>query len=535
MNEIFKHQVERYNTTIYIDHNGIDEGNNIDNDNYYTAKNGLFIVRNSYTSENQYIENYGNPLSSVAKKYVMIVIEEKDHKLSVKLFTGVKRRRVGKNWFKISKCVHYLSVNTKTGDVYSGVLRDYQNKKKYKTTIHKNWFYSSPIKIFELSVRTEFKNLDSLIDVDSINRSWIEVFTKKLGIKNEKDLMDQSLLKSYLDIKKIKYPNNFSVFYKNRDLQVPLKFIRKYDMKLVDAFIAYHRLQGQKLKKLLHNTKNINLSALKVGYSLFGDNLINQDPEILSILLNNNEEFVIYSDISLMGNMSEKEIKNVFLIFKNLVLESKLGYWSFIDHIRIYFTLKSHGEIDLRWRSTNKDEFGVEHLDWSDKYEFYQRGEYFRVYPKKLLEVIDKPIESNGKTYFPKVLTNSREYNFESYIQSNCVKTYIGRAGSIIVSISENKLDSEIRATVEYVWKKNTDTKEYYFLRKQYLGKYNEKLSDEWNDVLSKLEKRLSKFTKTNDNELVKLKKICQNGKELFSDSNWNEYGEIKWNYNKIL
>ena len=535
MTELFKHQEERYYTTTFIDNNDIKENENILNDNYHNVKNGLFRVRNSYISENQYVENYSNILSSVDKRYVMIVVEEMGNKLSVKLFTGFKRRRVGKSWFKVSKNVQYLTFNTKTGDVYSGSLRNYQNKKKFQTTIQKNSFCYLPIRVFELKVRQEFKGVDSLIDVDVINKSWIEIISKKLGLTNEENSLDQSILKSYLDVKKIKYPDNFSVFYTNKELQVPLKFIRKYDMKLVDAFMGYHGLQGQKLKKLLHTTRHINLLILRVAYNLFGPNLINQDPEILGKLLDKKDDFGFYNDFSLVGNMSEKEIKNVFLIFKDLVLEGKLGYWSFMDHIRIYFTLKSHGENGLRWRSTNKDEFSIEHLDWSDKYEFYERGEYFRTYPKKLLSLINKPIEVSGKMYYPKILTNSREYNYESHIQSNCVKTYIGRPGSIIVSISKNKVDSDVRATVEYVWRKNTQTKENYFIRKQYLGKYNEKLTEDWNEVLLKIEEELIRFTKSNNNEFVKLKKVCQNGKELFSDTVWSDLGELKWDYNKIL
>ena len=108
MVEIYKHQVERFYTNLYIDHTTLDSEVEEDDLNYYN-RHGKFTLKNCYTSENQFVENYGNPLSGVAKKYTTLVIERSDDKLSLKLFTGLKQRKVGKTWFKISKNVDYLT------------------------------------------------------------------------------------------------------------------------------------------------------------------------------------------------------------------------------------------------------------------------------------------------------------------------------------------------------------------------------------------------------------------------------------------
>ena len=45
---------------------------------------------------------------------------------------------------------------------------------------------------------------------------------------------------------------------------------------------------------------------------------------------------------------------------------------------------------------------------------------------------------------------SSEKYNQESALQSNCVKTYIGKVGSIIISLRDGSNDSNTRATIEY-------------------------------------------------------------------------------------
>ena len=141
----------------------------------------------------------------------------------------------------------------------------------------------------------------------------------------------------------------------------------------------------------------------------------------------------------------------------------------------------------------------------------------------------------NEVEYEARLLTSSKDYNHESNIQSNCVKTYIGRASSLIISLTKIENNSDERATVEYELKKDINKDVVVFNRKQYLGKYNSRLSEEWDDVLFKLDKTLLNYFSEKEVETVKLKKICQNGKEYYSDSIWDNYGSLKWNYSKII
>jgi hypothetical protein len=137
------------------------------------------------------------------------------------------------------------------------------------------------------------------------------------------------------------------------------------------------------------------------------------------------------------------------------------------------------------------------------------------------------------------LLDDSQNYNAESYLQSNCVKTYIGKCASIIVSLRKGDDKSDERATVEYYLKKPSGGSEIGVNRIQSLGRFNNALSEEWNDVLFKLDEVMLSYIEDNKFETVKVKKECKNGKELTSDSTWKDNGSglpqrLVWTENEI-
>jgi hypothetical protein len=222
----------------------------------------------------------------------------------------------------------------------------------------------------------------------------------------------------------------------------------------------------------------------------------------------------------------------VFKIFKQVVINETLDFSTFFDHVRTYVELKSFGE-DIKWNSyDNKKDFAKEHLDWMDKLQHYKQGTYYRVYPEYMDKFINKPIKTDTDVYYPVLLTNSIEYNHESQIQSNCVKGYVGRASSVIISLRKNQIDSEERGTIEYEISKKDKT--ISVRRVQYLGRFNEKLDEKWNEILLTLDEVMSKCFKDKRYENVKLRKECSNGVILHSDSEYNENGFLFWTYKNI-
>jgi hypothetical protein len=77
----------------------------------------------------------------------------------------------------------------------------------------------------------------------------------------------------------------------------------------------------------------------------------------------------------------------------------------------------------------------------------------------------------------------------ESFIQSNCVKGYVDRAPSLIISFREGSQDSKVRATIEF-----TISEENKLKRIQTLGRFNKGLDDEWKKPLIMLDLKIGKL-----------------------------------------
>jgi hypothetical protein len=145
-----------------------------------------------------------------------------------------------------------------------------------------------------------------------------------------------------------------------------------------------------------------------------------------------------------------------------------------------------------------------------------------------MYETISQPLYVD---FHPVLLDSTQKYNDESNQQSNCVKGYIGKSSSIIISVRTGQSLTE-RATVEYLLTKESD--KVSAKRVQSLGKFNQKLEDEWNEVLLKLDQVVLSCVRDERFETVKLTKECKNGVVLSSDSYWDEDGKLRWTYKNI-
>ena len=154
-----------------------------------------------------------------------------------------------------------------------------------------------------------------------------------------------------------------------------------------------------------------------------------------------------------------------------------MGTYTFFDHIRFYKSIKRFEPI--KWKSKDYDSFQQEHLDWTDRNDFYTKGEYKRIYDPKFYEYLDTPIKDiDDNQYYPVLLSTSTQYNEESFVQSNCVKGYVNKASSLIISLRKGSKDSKERATIEF---SITKTNHLIFLQRiQTLGRFNQKLDETW-------------------------------------------------------
>jgi hypothetical protein len=543
--EIFKQNFETFNCVSHHEHNPIGgrhlnpimdmddlfgEGMIIHKTEPPTRKHPLFLIKKTTTDQESYLENYGNPMCTVTKMHAMVVVERNGDKVSIKLFHGFRNRRAGNTWFKVSWNVDYISVNIKTGDVYSGYLREYQKKVKCKKKIRRNVFINDPIN----SIKSMIKNVVNsyVSDKNEVSNVAMEAISKFMfEIDNRDDFekldFNQRLFRFYLNKRQIKYPNNFQVFTQHLIGPEIRKILKKNGNKLVDAFMEKQKLSGRKLKTSLHNCRGLNIELYKHAKDMFGDDWLNQDEGVITNLLDSIHNFVGNIPVEFKSLISTEELRRVYSTFKKAHIDGTLDTWTFRDHVRMYTELRLYGEDDVRWMSNdNKEDFRQEHLDWTDKLQFYKQGNYSRLYPQYFMDMIQTKIGD----YESVLLTNSSEYNEESSIQSNCVKTYIGKPASFIISLRKGRYGD--RATIEYNLTKVGDKVEVK--RIQSLGRFNNRLGEEWDDVLFKLDEVVLSSVKDKKFETVKITKECKNGVVLNSDSYFDHGGRLRWTHKNI-
>ena len=494
-----------------------------------TKRHPLFLIKKTTTDEESYLENYGNPMCTVTKMHAMVVVERTGDKVAIKIFHGFRNRRAGNVWFKVSWNVDYISVNTKTGDVYVGYLKEYQKKIKCKKKIRRNYFSHGPLSSIQSTIKNILTQFSDKSKVSEIALQAVSSFMYEIDKMDDFDKLDfnQRLFKFYLDKRQIKYPNNFQVYADHLVGPQIRKILKKNGNKLIDAFMETQKISGRKLKKSLHTCHGLNIALYQQARVMFGDDWLNQDEGVITNLLDSTHHFAGNIPTEFKDLISTDELRRVYSTFKRAHIDGTLDTWTFRDHVRMYTELRLYGENDLRWLSeNNKDEFRQEHLDWTDKIQFYKQGVYEREYPQYF---IDK-IQNNIGEYIPVLLTNSSEYNEESSTQSNCVKTYIGRPSSFIISLRKGRYGD--RATIEYSLTKVED--KVKIKRIQSLGRFNNRLGEEWNDVLFKLDEVVLSSVKDKRFETVKITKECKNGVTLNSDSEFDHGGKLRWTYKNI-
>jgi len=537
MVELFKYNVEQYKT-IFMDDKidiirGEEEYYDFDVPVWETRKKGRLVkfkVKRESMSHEDYINNYGNPLCYVRKDYITLVVESNSEKVSLKIFEGSRLRVAGRSYFIIDKSMEFITMTKKTGDLYYGTLKHYQKKKKFSKTLSKNNF------VFNYSPKLLQTLRNSLFSDEYASNApkqliqALDIFVKDLsGWSVGTKSFTEVLLKYYLDKKGIKYPDNFPVFWSQWERKLNLSDLRKHDNKLVDTFMRKNDLKGNSVKKALHVCKKINIPMLNMGYFLFPKDWINQDYELILNLLDFDSIHSFYNhdlgdDIDEL-NLTRAELRRVFDIFK-LTVSNQINLHTFFDHIRYYRELKILGE-EVKWLSTDTKTFNHEHSEYTERIDYYRKGTYSRIYPDYMYEYLSLPITVNQDKYYPVLLDETSDYIMESTIQSNCVKNYIGNSGSYIVSLRKGSIDSEIRATIEFRIYKIGD--KITFTIPQMLGKFNQKLDEDWDTPILLLRTKFSDCINDERFEPVKIKKTFKNKKELTSDTYWDEMGALRW------
>lgn len=498
--KILYHNIKRsYHTDFYRDTNNLNMVGTRGKDGY------KFTIDTSSTKEEDYVVNFANKMTTVSSLIKSCKVVRNGDKLSIKLYSGHKKRSVGVHYFRHVKNIWYLTINLKSGDLYTGFLLNFQNKKKRQTKVRRNNFYSSELQQFLFNLKDFLNNI--IVEKESRAeeiRHILNVFkTELLSEFPSQGFLPSSPFKLlypfYLHKKGVKFPNNVNAFTDNEDdygYLPTLKDFRKANMKYIDALMLKNGLVGDKLKKLLHKIQNYKMEHYRIAVGLFGIDWIHQDTELLEKLITNPPSHRYYANLGRNNDMfrfdvSIAEKKRAFNLFRRLVLDN-FSLSTFLDHVRFLDDLKRFGE-NVRWESRTDEEFNREHMFFSDLKRSHTRGNYTRIYSDGFYNAF-KQFEHDGLTYSPIVLKTTGEFNEESSYQSNCVRGYIDSANSFIVSLRKK----DERATVEYkIFMSDKD--KVTMERVQYLTKHNKSLDSSWDKPL----KTLDEMVKHNLNNFV--------------------------------
>ena len=545
--EIIKIQCEEYHTVKYKDSSPIDyreqpisneigwwddDIRKVEDTSKKHGNRPLFLVDTIHSkNEEVFVENYGNPLAQVKKDYVMAVVEKDGDKISLKMFTGSKMRTKGVKYFRVKKNVDYITVNLKTGDVYTGYLHNFQKKRKATKKINRNCFIGDPLSLIKNKLRNNLQIFGTDIDDKSVSTVVNDVVNKFIESidqgRYEGLSVDDRLFKFYLDKRCIKYPNNFGTYKQHLIGSSIRKKLKKNGSRLVDAFMDEKNLSGALLKKSLHECERINLDVYCYAKKVFGVDKLNQDKgTVLGLLDAINHVNSPQNADSLIELISPSELDRYYQTFKEVFIYGNIDTYTLSDHVRMYCELRGFG-VDVKWMAdgSNKEAFHQEHLDWTDKLTYYRDGSYTRIYPDVLHQLLSKDIYGVK----PVLLTTSKDYNEESSTQSNCVKSYVSRPTSIIISLRNNENE---RATIEYQLRKIDE--EVIINRVQSLGKRNQPLSSDWGRVLLSLDKIMLSYIKDKNFDVVKVIKENKMGMRFESNSVWGDYNSLVWEDKRI-
>lgn len=470
----------------------------------YHPKYRKFVLDHEKKDEETFLTNYGNPLATVLYERVIVVVERQEGKTALKVFTYSNIRKVGKPYFVKHTGIRYVGFNEKEGSVYYGHMTNYHKKRKCSKRIVKNTFYGEPMNCMKTHLRTVLysyfipEGRITTKDPGSLSQfvnEVIQTFFSYLPIKTlETNLnSDELMYKLYLDHNGIKYSNNWKIF-RTSFPAVTKKHLKKTKFKYIEAYMKLNGIKGDKLKRILHTITTTNLTGLFDTQNVFGEKFIlSLDDETIKSIIDNDLGHITYGvNPERIKILQERPVerKNAFEILK-LVISGDIAQSTFNDHFRFYTRLRDIENV--KWKSNNYDSFLQEHMDWSEKIDYLNQGTFHRIYPHKFKEEVERVILGIDEVAHPVLLLNSSQYNMESTHQSNCVKTYIKRESSVIISLRMGDVNGKERATIEYQIRHNGE-KIVELKRVQSLGRFNTRLDDMWNPYLTILDQRVQKL-----------------------------------------
>ena len=271
---------------------------------------------------------------------------------------------------------------------------------------------------------------------------------------------------------------------------------------------------------------------MSYAFGIFGLEYVisKSDEDIKKIIESKNVAHYPFTDLRL-DTFTKAEINKVYEIYK-LVVDCHLDSQTFMDHIS--FKIRLQDTQPVKWKSTTYDDFNTEHYEWSEKVGSLTKSTYLRKYDKDFKEWVEDTIPVGVTDYYPRLLTSSPEYNYESMTQNNCVRTYVNNPRAVIFSLRKDSPDSFEKLTVEYAIRGeyNSDDQtltEVTLRRVQTKYKSNQTPSNEWDEVLKKLDDKINLLCKQKIFTLPEIEVMFPNKTKIDSRLVMSDDGDVWW------
>lgn len=533
MNTLFKKVFETTQVDFFDNKNDIEVTSINDNStiifeshlNYVENRKKFKYISTVKNDQDVFIKNYGNPFCSVFISRKTIVIEENEQKISLKIFHFNKRRKRSEVFFRKESLLRFVTYDKVRNEIFSGSLRNHHKKRKKIGTLRRNNFIKKPFEVLFSEIHNSigfFAGMDKVDDEKFMNELKSKLYNSIGFNPSEYSSLNDFLYKKYLEFKGVKYPNNYNVFHNVIPL-ITKRELKKSKLKLVDAVMNRFGMKGDKIRKILHQINHFNTYTLKSVIEFFGADYINQkDEKFLKNLFEQQNVYFTFNPYS-VEVFSKVEKNNCFQLFE-LLLDGKIEIYTFLDHLNFYNKIKKYENI--KWNSKTYAEFLREHLEWSEKVEYYTRATYERIYDQLFVDELEKEIDYCGVKYYPVILKKSKDYIEESSHQNNCVRTYVDRASSFIVSYRKGSPDSKERATIEYKIRKRKNDMIGLF-RVQTLGRFNKNLTEEWDSPIELLDEII--FDNIESLKNISIKKITAIETNIIDGHFTDDNNELVW------
>ena len=513
--QIFKQVEELFSVKTALPHNEISVTETLSK---ITLTKGYFTIDKFHHSKEIFLENYGNPLAEVKMDRVTLVIEETENKISMKFFLIIKKRKFNSKYFSQNRNIFFITLNKQTKNIYSGSLIG-------KHRLHRKIKVNNPRDIVgKISMMIRLIPQDSKVFSLSLIMDSLKLWLEKIGLKNfeftsnfNSDNLTYEMQKHLYNIKGIKAPNNFKVFLEDYPGMI---FLKKTNGKLVEAYMKKNKLRGRKIRKYLHEATSVEyLRNLKSIYDLIGIDLFNTMKE------ENLRELCASSVNSRMENVQERDKIKFFDILNESGEYFPHSRWVLLhisEHLRFRDTLQNKYNHPFEFKFTTIRDFQYEHSNLSELVQSYRKGFYERIYSEEFVTKIQEPImDFNGIEYFPIILTTTKEYNEESSVQNNCVRTYCEYPDRMIVSLRESSPTGNNRGTIEYRY-----NSKFSFGRKQTLGRFNKPLDSKWDLPIEILDYRIESNRKLFQAPKLKITRVDGKQKIKLTD---DFEGQVIW------